>query len=46
VILENRYYGHSYPFPNSTTDNLRFLTTEQSMPAGSTVESFLLNNMY
>ena len=31
VILENRYYGHSYPFPNSTTDNMRFLTTEQSM---------------
>ncbi|KAK3057494.1 hypothetical protein LTR09_001678 [Extremus antarcticus] len=31
VILENRYYGHSYPFPNSTTDNLRFLTTEQTI---------------
>jgi hypothetical protein len=30
VILENRYYGHSYPFPNSTTDHLRFLTQEQS----------------
>ncbi|KIW82846.1 hypothetical protein Z517_02089 [Fonsecaea pedrosoi CBS 271.37] len=31
VILENRYYGQSYPFPNSTTDNLRFLTTEQTI---------------
>lgn len=31
VILENRYYGHSWPFENSTTDNLRFLTTEQTI---------------
>jgi hypothetical protein len=30
VILENRYYGHSYPFDNSTIDNLAYLTTEQS----------------
>ncbi|KAK5113436.1 hypothetical protein LTR85_010864 [Meristemomyces frigidus] len=31
VILENRYYGESYPFGESTTDELRFLTTEQSI---------------
>ena len=31
VILENRYYGDSYPVENSTTDNLRFLTTEQTL---------------
>ena len=31
VILENRYYGESYPLENSTTDNLRYLTTEQSL---------------
>lgn len=30
VILENRYYGESYPYNSSTTDELRFLTTEQS----------------
>lgn len=30
VILENRYYGQSYPYNTSTTDELRFLTTEQS----------------
>ncbi|KAI7195983.1 hypothetical protein KC343_g10178 [Hortaea werneckii] len=30
VILENRYYGEGYPFASSTTDELRFLTTEQS----------------
>lgn len=30
VILENRYYGKSYPYNTSTTDELRFLTTEQS----------------
>lgn len=30
VILENRYYGQSYPFNTSTTDNLAYLTTEQS----------------
>lgn len=30
IILENRFYGDSYPFATSTTDELRFLTTEQS----------------
>ncbi len=31
VILENRFYGESYPFENSSTDNLRYLTTEQTI---------------
>jgi hypothetical protein len=31
VILENRYYGESYPFNTSTTDDLRYLTTEQTL---------------
>ncbi|TVY80978.1 putative extracellular serine carboxypeptidase [Lachnellula suecica] len=31
VILENRYYGQSYPFNTSTTDNLAYLTAEQSI---------------
>ncbi|RDL38322.1 uncharacterized protein BP5553_02662 [Venustampulla echinocandica] len=31
VIIEDRYYGKSYPFANSTTDNLRYLTTEQTI---------------
>ncbi|KEF52393.1 uncharacterized protein A1O9_11634 [Exophiala aquamarina CBS 119918] len=31
VILENRYYGESYPFENSTTDNLRYLTAKQTI---------------
>jgi hypothetical protein len=31
VILENRYYGESYPFATSTTDELAYLTTEQSL---------------
>jgi hypothetical protein len=30
VILENRYYGDSFPFNDSSTDHLAFLTTEQS----------------
>lgn len=30
VILENRYYGYSFPYNTTTTDELRFLTTEQS----------------
>jgi len=30
VILENRYYGSSFPFNDSSTDHLAFLTTEQS----------------
>jgi Serine carboxypeptidase S28 len=31
VILENRFYGESYPFNTSTTDELRYLTNEQSL---------------
>jgi len=31
LILEHRYYGQSWPVPNLSTDNLRWLTTEQSI---------------
>lgn len=31
VILENRYYGESFPFNSSSTDELAYLTTEQSL---------------
>ena len=31
VILEHRYYGKSFPVPDLTTKNMRFLTTEQSL---------------
>lgn len=31
IILENRYYGNSYPFNTSTPEELRFLTTEQTI---------------
>ncbi|KAL4892232.1 serine carboxypeptidase S28-domain-containing protein [Aspergillus ambiguus] len=31
VILEHRYYGESYPFDELTTENIRFLSTEQAM---------------
>ncbi|KAL8748066.1 MAG: hypothetical protein Q9190_000151 [Brigantiaea leucoxantha] len=31
VILENRYYGESYPFNTSSTDELAYLTTEQTI---------------
>lgn len=31
IILENRFYGQSYPFNTSTTEELRFLTTEQTI---------------
>lgn len=31
VILEHRYYGTSHPFSNVSTENLRFLSTEQSL---------------
>ncbi|KAK7182016.1 hypothetical protein DPSP01_006247 [Paraphaeosphaeria sporulosa] len=31
VILENRYYGKSWPTEDSSTDNLRFLTTDQTI---------------
>jgi hypothetical protein len=31
VVLEHRYYGTSFPFPDLSTDNLRFLTTDQAL---------------
>ncbi|KAF2970247.1 hypothetical protein GQX73_g3300 [Xylaria multiplex] len=35
VILENRYYGASYPFNTSTTDQLAFLDTAQTIADNS-----------
>ncbi|KAI1872410.1 uncharacterized protein JN550_004129 [Neoarthrinium moseri] len=31
VIIENRYYGESYPYNTSTTDELAYLTNEQTI---------------
>ncbi|KAF9869975.1 serine carboxypeptidase s28 [Colletotrichum karsti] len=31
VILEHRYYGRSVPTPDFSTENLRFLTTDQAL---------------
>jgi hypothetical protein len=31
LILEHRYYGNSYPVSDLSTDNLRWLTTDQSI---------------
>ncbi|KNG91218.1 extracellular serine carboxypeptidase [Aspergillus nomiae NRRL 13137] len=31
VILEHRYYGESFPVENLTTENIRFLSTDQAL---------------
>jgi hypothetical protein len=31
VVFEHRYYGTSFPTPNLSTKNLRFLTTDQAL---------------
>ncbi|KYK60824.1 extracelular serine carboxypeptidase [Drechmeria coniospora] len=31
LVLEHRYYGTSFPTPNVTVENLRFLSTEQGL---------------
>ncbi|KAH7129955.1 peptidase S28 [Dactylonectria estremocensis] len=31
VILEHRYYGDSFPVPDLSADNMRFLSTEQAL---------------
>ncbi|EXJ91600.1 hypothetical protein A1O3_00148 [Capronia epimyces CBS 606.96] len=31
VVLEHRYYGTSFPTPDLSTENLRFLSTEQAL---------------
>ncbi|GJN92935.1 hypothetical protein Rhopal_005978-T1 [Rhodotorula paludigena] len=34
IVFEHRYYGESFPTPDLSTDNLRFLTTLQSLYDG------------
>jgi hypothetical protein len=31
VVLEHRYYGTSFPVPDLSVENMRFLTTEQAL---------------
>ena len=31
VVLEHRYYGTSFPTPDLSTENMRFLTTDQAL---------------
>lgn len=31
VVLEHRYYGTSFPTPDLSTENMRFLTTQQAL---------------
>jgi hypothetical protein len=31
IVLEHRYYGQSWPVPDLSTDNMRFLTTAQAL---------------
>ncbi|KAI9899926.1 hypothetical protein N3K66_004188 [Trichothecium roseum] len=31
VVMEHRYYGTSYPVPDLSPENMRFLTTEQAL---------------
>jgi hypothetical protein len=31
VVLEHRYYGRSFPVPDLSTENMRFLTTDQAL---------------
>lgn len=31
VVLEHRYYGKSFPMPDLSTKNMRFLTTQQAL---------------
>lgn len=31
VVLEHRYYGQSWPVPDLSTENMRFLTTDQAL---------------
>ena len=31
IVLENRYYGGSYPFNTTTTDQLAYMTAEQTI---------------
>ena len=45
VVLEHRYYGESIPTPDFSTENLRFLTTEQAVhDAAFFAQNFVLPN--
>lgn len=46
IILEHRYYGHSIPVDSFSTENLRFLTTEQALAdTGYFVENVKLKGL-
>jgi pimeloyl-ACP methyl ester carboxylesterase len=40
VALEHRYYGRSQPFESLTTENMRFLSTEQALDDLATFQKF------
>jgi len=41
VALEHRFYGQSRPFPDLSTDNLNFLSSEQALADVSTFLSYI-----
>jgi pimeloyl-ACP methyl ester carboxylesterase len=45
VALEHRYYGTSMPFDKLTTENLRYLSTEQALADAAGFQKFLTDKM-
>lgn len=41
VSVEHRFYGKSNPKPNLSTENLRFLTTEQALADFAAVRQYI-----
>jgi hypothetical protein len=43
IVLEHRYYGHSVPVPNLSTDNLRFLNNEEALEDSANVSAMCIS---
>ncbi|XP_054162819.1 putative serine protease K12H4.7 [Oppia nitens] len=45
VLLEHRYYGKSWPTPDMSVDNLRYLTSQQSLQDSASFVEYLTEKL-
>ncbi len=45
ISLEHRYYGKSQPFKTLTTENLKYLSTEQALEDAATFQRFITKKL-
>jgi len=46
ITLEHRYYGKTQPFDKMTTENLKYLTTENALEDAAAFETFAVSQLH